>query len=254
MTSPTIEQIYRHGPVRKYRPDPLPTELVETIIAAAQRTSTSSNLQLWSVIAVTDAEKRGRLTELCGDQKHIADAPVFLAWCADLARLDRVAESRGYIQVTNYLENLMVAVVDAALASQTAALAAESLGLGICYIGGIRNHPGAVADLLELPRLVFPVAGMTLGWPAHEPSLRPRLELGAVLHWERYNTDQDDFLRKYDRVMIDTGVYQGRQVRIPGMQGEMEDYGWMEHSARRSSQPMRTGLRAEVLEQGFGLD
>jgi nitroreductase len=254
MTSPTIEQIYRHGSVRKYRPEPLPQELVETIVRAAQRSSTSSNLQLWTVVAVRDESRRDRLAELCGNQEHIREAPVYLAWCADLARLDRVAELRGYTQVTNYLENFLVAVVDAAIASQTAALAAESLGLGICYIGGIRNNPGAVAELLDLPRLVFPVAGMTLGWPAHNPPLRPRLDLTAVLHSEQYNHEQDDLLGKYDRDMIATGIYQGRQVPVPGTNGEMEAYGWMEHSARRISQPARIRLRAEVEEQGFALE
>ena len=129
------------------------------------------------MVAVTDAAKRARLAELCGNQEHIAQAPVFLAWCADLARLDRACELRGYTQVTGYVENFLVAAVDAAIAAQTAALAAESLGLGICYIGSIRNNTQAVIDLLELPRLVFPVTGMTLGWPAAEPPMRPRLPL-----------------------------------------------------------------------------
>lgn len=254
MSNPTLELIHRHGSVRHYRPDPLPRELVESVIAAAQRTSTSSNLQMWSVVAVADQEKRDRLATLCGSQEHISQAPVFLAWCADLSRLDRVAQLRGYTQVTNYLENFVVATVDAAIASQTAALAAESLGLGICYIGGIRNRPGEIAQMLDLPRLVFPITGMTLGWPARTPRTRPRLELPAVLHWETYDTGQNEWLLKYDREMIATGVYQGRQVAVPGVEGQMEDYGWMEHSARRISQPTRTGLRTAVEEQGFGLE
>jgi len=89
-----------------------------------------------------------RLAELCGNQLHIAEAPVFLAWCADLNRLDRVCELRGYKQVAEYVENFLLAAVDTAIASQTAALAAESLGLGICYIGSIRNNPQAVIELL----------------------------------------------------------------------------------------------------------
>ena len=177
MSNATLDLISRHGSVRKYRPDLVPVETIETIISAAQRTSTSSNLQAYSVVAVMDAAKRARLAELCGNQEHIAQAPLFLAWCADLARLDRACEMRGYLQETGYVENFLIAAVDAVIAAQTAALAAEALGLGICYIGSIRNNTQAVIELLELPRLVFPVTGMTVGWPAAEPLVRPRLPI-----------------------------------------------------------------------------
>ena len=253
MTTPTIELIHRHGSVRHYKPDPVPAEMIEAIVAAAQRSSTSSNLQMMSVVAVTDAHKRARLVELCGDQEHIAQAPVFLAWCADLYRLNRACELRGYRQISEYVENFLVAAVDVAIAAQTAALAAESLGLGICYIGAIRNNPQGVIDLLDLPRLVFPITGMTAGWPARAPRTRPRLATSAVLHWEEYNRDHDQELRDYDRAMIETGIYQGRQVPVPGKTGEMEDYGWMEHSARRVSQAIRVELRQVLSRQGFEL-
>jgi FMN reductase (NADPH) len=249
--------------------------MVEAIVAAAQRTSTSSNLQTYSVVAVTDADKppmaggkppmaggkppmaggkRARLAELCGNQEHVAQAPLFLVWCADLARLDRACALRGYAQVTAYVENFLVAAVDAAIAAQTAALAAESLGLGICYVGSIRNDPAAVIELLELPRLVFPITGMTVGWPAAEPRIRPRLPLRAVLHWERYDrAGEDAALLEYDRAMAATGIYEGRQVPVPGKPAEVEDYGWLEHSARRAAQAVRTELKEILQKQGFEL-
>jgi FMN reductase (NADPH) len=253
-STPTIEQIYRHASVRSYRSDPVPVDMVEAIVAAGQRSSTSSNLQMLSVVAVASQATREQLAALCGNQDHIVQAPVFLAWCADLARLDRACELRGYSQVTQYVENFLLAAVDTALAMQNAALAAESLGLGMCYIGAIRNRPVEVVDLLRLPRLVFPIAGMTVGWPAADPFIRPRLPLRAVLHWEQYDRSrEDEALAAYDRAMIATGIYEGRQVPAPGKQGEMEDYGWTEHSARRVSQPTRTHLRAALLAQGFEL-
>jgi FMN reductase (NADPH) len=228
--------------------------MIETIVAAAQRSSTSSNLQMWSVIAVTDANSRARLAPLCGNQEHIAEAPVFLVWCADLSRLDRACQLCSYSQVTEYVENFLVAAVDCVIAAQTAALAAESLGLGICYIGGVRTHPQRIVDLLALPRLVFPITGMTLGWPATTPALRPRLPLNAVLHWETYDrSHEDQALRDYDRAMLQTGIYQGRQSPVPGKPEETEDYGWLEHSARRVSQPTRTELREILSLQGFEL-
>ncbi len=254
MITPTIELIQQHASVRKYTSEPVPPGMVEVIVAAAQRTSTSSNLQTYSVVAVTEGDRRERLAKLCGDQAHILQAPVFLVWCADRSRLDRVCKLRGYQQVTDYVESTLVAVIDAAIAMQTAALAAESLGLGMCYIGGIRNHPEEVVNLLGLPRLVFPISGMTLGWPAVEPRLRPRLPLEAVLHWECYDrTNEDRALRAYDREMVATGIYEGRQVSVPGVEGEVEDYGWLEDSARRASRAARTVLRQTLEGQGFGL-
>lgn len=253
MSIPTIDLIHHHGSVRNYKPDPVPAETIEAIVAAAQRTSTSSNMQAYSVVAVTDAATRSRLAALCGGQEHIAQAPVFLAWCADLARLDRACALRGYIQVADYVENFLVAAVDAVIAAQTAALAAEAQGLGICFIGSIRNNTQDVIELLELPRLTFPVTGMTLGWPAAEPPIRPRLPLSAVLHWERYDADHDAELAEYDQAMAATGIYGGRQVPVPGKPGVVEDYGWTEHSARRVSQAVRTELRAVLEAQGFAL-
>ena len=254
MTTPVIEQIYRHASVRRFTSEPVARDLVETIVAAAQRSATSSNLQMYSVVAVTDADRRARLSELCGDQAQIVQAPVFLAWCADRSRLDRICQYRGYPQPTEHVEPFLVSAVDAAILMQTATLAAESLGLGACYIGAIRNHPAEVIDLLELPRLTFPIAGMTLGWPEVAPKQKPRLATSAILHWETYDASREmEALADYDRVMAATGIYQGRQVPVPGGEGEMEDYGWMEHSARRVSQAKRTGLGEVIRQQGFGL-
>ena len=123
-TSPTIEQIYQHFSVRKYKPDPLPDELIQAIVAAGQRASTSSNLQTYSVIVVKDESKRKRLSELCGNQSFIAQAPVFLAFCADQSRLKRICERRGYPNHAELIENFLVAAVDVALVMQNAAMAA----------------------------------------------------------------------------------------------------------------------------------
>jgi len=253
--TPTIEQIFRHASVRRYLSDPVSVQIVEAIVAAGQRSSTSSNLQTYSVVAIADAEKKSRMAELCANQRQILQAPVFLVWCADLSRLDRVCDARGYQQETSYVESFLVAAVDAALAMQTAALAAESLGLGMCYIGAVRNQPQEVIELLRLPELVFPVSGMTLGWPAIDPPVRPRLPLEAILHWEAYDSSQEaDALEAYDRIMMETGIYRGRQVNVPGSRGNVEDYGWLEHSARRVSTPVRTELRKVLRDQGFGLE
>lgn len=253
MTNPTLDLIHAHASVRHYSPDPVPAALIETVVRAAQCASSSSNMQGFSVIAVTDAARRERLSFLCNEQKFILEAPVFLAWVADLARMDRICELRGTTQVTEHVESFLIPAIDAAIASQNAALAAESLGLGICYIGSIRNNPQEVIDLLGLPKHTFPITGMTIGWPAKESQIKPRLPLPAILHWETYNTDQDVALLDYDRTMAATGIYEGRQVPAPGKPDVMEAYGWLEHSARRAARVVRVGMRAILEKQGFEL-
>jgi FMN reductase (NADPH) len=254
MENPIINIIRRHASVRHYTPDPVSISEIETIVSAGQCASTSSNMQAYSIIAVTEAGKRQRLAELCGNQQFIFEAPVFLVWCADLARLDRACQLHGYVQDASYMESFLVTAIDTALAAQNAAIAAESLGLGICYIGSIRNNPQEVIELLELPSLTFPITGMTVGWPSKSPRLRPRLALNTILHWNHYDrSHEDEALRDYDKAMIATGIYTGRQIPVPGRTSRVEDYSWTEHSARRVSRAFRIGLREAINNQGFGL-
>ncbi len=253
MNNPTLELIHQHGSVRQYKSNPVSREMVETIVAAGQRASTSSNLQMFSVVATTDPDRRARMQEFCGGQKHISQAPVFLTWVADFSRLARISESRGYTLEAGQVENFLLTVVDVAIAAQNAGLAAESLGLGFCYIGAIRNNPREVIQLLNLPRLTFPLVGMTLGWPVQPPLVRPRLPLEVVLHWEQYNPEDEEIhLQNYDQAMIATGIYTGRQVSATDSIPE-EEYGWREHTARRVSQVLRPHLRAVLQDQGFEL-
>jgi FMN reductase (NADPH) len=154
--------------------------------------------------------------------------------------------------VTEFTENFLIAAIDVSLSAQNAALAAESLGLGICYIGSIRNNASEIIELLNLPKLTFPITGMTLGWPEKRSDIKPRLPLHSVLHWESYSREkEDEDLWNYDKTMIATGIYNGRQVPAPGKPDEMEDYGWTEHTARRVSIAARTELSSALEKQGF---
>lgn len=249
-----IEQMHKHASVRRFKPDAVSRAMIEEIVHAGLRAATSSNLHSWSAVAVTEAGTRTTLAALCGHQAQIAEAPVFVAWCADLSKLDRACDLRGLKHEHDGLENFVLGVVDAALAMQNASVAAESLGLGICYIGGIRNQPLDVARLLKLPRLVFPVSGMTIGWPVSPARIRPRMPLQGMLHWEHYSHEHTDAaISEMDNRMIASGVYQGRQVPVPGKPSQQENYGWTEHSARRVSEKARPNLLAEVRAQGFGI-
>jgi len=185
----TIAALLGHRSVRAYLPDALPPGTVETLVAAAQSAATSSNLQLWSVVAVADLAKRARLAELAGGQKHIAQAPVILLWIADLARAHLLAADAGEsVEGLDYLESFTVAAIDAALAAQNAVVAAESLGLGTVYIGALRNQPEAVAQVIDLPPRAAVVFGLVVGHPdpALPAAVKPRLPREAILHHDSY--------------------------------------------------------------------
>ncbi|HEY6898937.1 MAG TPA: NADPH-dependent oxidoreductase [Rhodocyclaceae bacterium] len=246
-----LELLLAHRSVRAYTPEPLAEGTLESLMAAAQSASTSSNLQAWSVIAVTDQERKQALCELCGQQRQIPQAPLFLVWLADLHRLEQVAAYRGEAaEALPYLEMLTVAVIDAALAAQNFVVAAESLGLGTVYIGALRNHVDQVAALMELPPNVMPVFGMCVGHidPARPGSIRPRLEQGAVLFRETYGkADPAPALQRYDEVM--SRYYAEQKIKAPNS--------WTGHSAERISHPGamsgRHLLRGLLEKMGFGL-
>ncbi|GAJ29860.1 nitroreductase family protein [Acidomonas methanolica] len=215
--SPVIRTLMAHRSVRAYLPDPLPEGALEAAIAAAQSAATSSNLQCWSVVAVEDAARKARLAELCGHQKHIVEAPLFLAWIADLSRLERIAEAQDSGRESlDYLEMFMVALIDTALAAQNAVAAFESLGLGTVYIGGLRNHPVEVAKELHLPPLSVGAFGLCVGAPdpAHPADIKPRLPQAAVLHREHYDAAREaELIAQYDADANQFQIEQGLPER-----------------------------------------
>ncbi len=263
--SPVLNSLRSHRSIRRFTSEPLADETLNSLIGTAQRSSTSSNLQCYSVIVVRDPEKKRTIAELCGNQQQIIDCPVFLAHCADLNRAKFVCEQAGYEFEAKFIELFLLAVIDSTIFAQTLLSAAEGVGLGGCFIGAARNHPIEIAELLGLPPLVFLVFGMTLGHPdmSHRPILRPRLPLPAIRHDEAYDsTAWEEAHRDYDAAMQETGIYTGRQVdlskRVPGWKREMTDaeYGWIEHSARRWIDPaaFRRDIRRFLDKQDIGLE
>ena len=209
-----LRQILSHRTVRAYLPDRLPENTLGTLIAAAQSAPSSSNLQLWSVIAVEDAGCKARLSEVAGGQPHIEQAPLFLVWLADLSRADRAGAARGQVmEGCDYLESFVVAAIDAALAAQNAALAAESMGLSTCYIGALRNDPERVAAELGLPPKAMAVFGMCVGRenPARPAEIKPRLPQDLVTFRERYtpHPSEKELIASYDETLAAFSRSQG---------------------------------------------
>ena len=199
----TLDTVLSHRSVRAYAPDPVPEGAIELAVAAAQSAASSSNLQPWSVIAVEDPARKARLAALAGNQTQILQAPLFLLWIVDHQRLARIGEAIGTpANALHYLESFLLGAVDTSLAAQSAVVALESIGLGTCYIGGIRNKPAEVAAELELPPQSFALFGLTVGVPnpAAPASVKPRLPQDAVLFREIYEqADAPAALAAYDR-------------------------------------------------------
>lgn len=204
----TLDTLLSHRSVRAFLPDPLSEGVLELIVAAAQSAASSSNLQPWSVIAVSDPERKARLATFAGHQQHIVEAPLFLLWMIDLHRLDNIGQAEGQpAHALAYLESFLLGAVDTSLAAQNAVIALESLGLGAVYIGGIRNRPEDVAKEVGLPPQSFALFGLAIGHPdpARPASVKPRLPRQAVLFHERYGGDlqpvaaYNDTLRGFQR-------------------------------------------------------
>lgn len=208
---PALDAMLSHRSVRHFLRDALPAHTLETLVAAAQSAPTSSNLQTWSVIAVESQERRDALAHLVGPQKHLGVAPLVLVFLADLSRIERLGQSQAREPVgLHYLDTFLMGVIDAALAAQNAVVAAEAMGLGTVYVGGMRNQPEEVAKVLGTPQNVFPVFGLVVGHPdpARPAQVKPRLPQSAVLHREQYQVpanpqeeigDYNDALRAFMR-------------------------------------------------------
>lgn len=169
--TPTIELLCQHRSIRHFTDKPITAEQREAIIKSAQCTSSSSFLQCTSIIRITDRALREALVPLTGGQQHVAQAAEFWVFCADFNRHLQICPDAQL----GLAEQLLLGVVDTALMAQNALTAAESLGLGGVYIGGLRNNIEAVTELLKLPKHVLPLFGLCLGWPADNPDLKPRL-------------------------------------------------------------------------------
>jgi FMN reductase (NADPH) len=201
-----IASILNHRSIRHFEDKPLSDEQINTIVSSAQAASTSSYIQAYSIIGIKDKERKKKLAELAGNQKYVENNGHFLIFCADLYRHEIIGEIEGknVIPSIESTEKFMVTLIDAALAAQNAAIAAESLGLGICFIGGIRNNLEGVKELLKTPERVIPLFGMAIGYPSKTTDFKPRLPLEHIYHEEQYEQDKDVYLKQlqdYDEII-----------------------------------------------------
>jgi nitroreductase len=193
-----IDTIFSHRSIRKYKPDAIPGEVMDKVLEAGSRASTTGNMQVYSMVVTRDQAIRKKLWEAHFKQEMVLLAPVHITFCADFNRFNKWCRSRkadpGY---DNFL-SFFTAAIDALLASQNVALEAEASGLGICYLGTATYMADRIIEILSLPEGVVPVAALVLGYPDEDPGLTDRLPLEAVVHEETYRDySEDDIDRIY---------------------------------------------------------
>ncbi len=244
-----MKHILTRRTIRKYQKEDIPEALLNRLLAEASRTQTMGNLQLYSVVVTRNAEMKRRLSPAHFNQPMVVEAPVVLTICADFRRTTLWCKHRqadpGY---DNFL-SFMNAASDALLYTQTFCNLAEEEGLGCCYLGTTVYMPQLIIDTLQLPRLVIPVATITVGWPAEEPPLTDRLGIEAFVHQETYHD--------YSAETIDQ--YYAAKEALP----ENQEFVRINHKetlaqvftdcryTRRDNEAMSEGLIKVLQEQGF---
>ncbi|WP_286236618.1 oxygen-insensitive NADPH nitroreductase [Neptuniibacter halophilus] len=197
-----IDLLNAHRSIRKFTDQTVSQEQVNRFVQAGQAAATSSFIQACTVIQVNNPEKRSSLAEWAGNQAYVKDAPVFLVFCADMHRHKISCEMHQAEMLSGFTEQFITATVDCALFAQNVAIAAESEGLGIVYIGGLRNRIDLVAESLNLPELSYPVFGMCIGHPDQNPEVKPRLPLEVVLKQDSYDDSADrEIIADYDHAV-----------------------------------------------------
>lgn len=254
----TIDLLARHRSVRAFTDAPVSDDVLNTLVVAAQSAASSSNLQVVSVVAVRDRALIEALADVA-TQPHVRQAPLVLVWLADHSRLQRIGGHRPGIvdgvadedapaTFSAYTNSLLSAVFDTGIAAQNAVVAAESLGLGTVYLGSLRNDVARVAELLRLPEYVFPVVGLSVGWPDPDEAadVKPRLPLTTVLHRDRF-----------DNADAATGIDEHERASAAYYQRFGLDESWTERVRLRVGDGSPERNRAEIVPwlraHGFGL-
>ncbi|MFJ2619269.1 nitroreductase family protein [Glutamicibacter sp. NPDC087344] len=216
----TVAHLIAHRSERSFLPTAVSGEEVATLVAAAQSASSSSNQHYWSVIAVRDAGTKAKLASFTQGPSmegkgydFVADAPLVLLWVADMSRNLQIAGlGSEEDRIVDYLDSLIMASVDTALAAQNAMVAAQAIGLGGVFLGSLRNRSQEIAELMNLPKHSYVVFGMALGRPdpEHKGSIRPRPPQQVVLHQEQYiSTATDEWLSGYEQAFQDFRTHAG---------------------------------------------
>ena len=252
--SQTMANILTRRSHRRFKPEAIPMDLLDTLFATAFSAPSKSDLQQACVIHIKDRDKQALIANLSPKTAWAASAPVFLVWCGDSRRIRKIAEWRGHPFANDHLDAFMNAAVDTGIAMQTFIIAAESLGLGCCPVSEIRDHIQPLSQALKLPQQVFPVAGLCVGWPESSGKLSLRLPMDITVKTDRYDdTGLTEVISDYDQRREALDQTPPEQQRDVQKFGTSESYGWSENRSRQYAQPARNDFGAYIRAQGFDL-
>ena len=239
----TIDLLKAHRSIRQFQNRPIQPDLFQELIKAGQAAASSNFFQAATIIRVTDPKKRAKLARLANNQVYVEVAAEFLVFCADINRAASCCDLHGAEANTGFTEQFIIATVDAALVAQNIVVASESAGLGICYIGALRNNPAEVSTVLDLPHDTYPVFGLCLGWPDQNPEVKPRLPIDVVLRENSYGKSAAGAnLGHYDEVV--RGYYASRS-------GNQKSMSWSEQMSGMLSKESRPHMLEFLKTKGF---
>ncbi len=249
-----VGQIISRGSIRKFTKKKVSDEILESLIATAQSAPTKSNLQQYSILIVSDKKNKKKIAELLKETRWALEAPVFFLFLADIRRNQLITEYKGYEYKNNNMDHFMNAVIDSALSMQSLIIAAESWGLGICPISMVRNHLEQIKLICELPKGVFPIAGLSVGWPAEKKRVSPRLSKNLIFHKNKYSDEKIiEELKKYDELFFKKNPIPVSKQRHVDKYGPAEKGTWSENISRQLSIPERINFSNWLKNNGFDL-
>ena len=249
-----LTNILNHRSHRRYKDKPIPDKLLEVLLAAAFSAPAKSDLQQSSVVVIRDKEKQEAIADMIPAMPWLRTCPVLMIFLGDSRRIRRICEMRNKTFANDHLDAFLNAALDAGLVLMNFIRAAEAAGLGCCPISVIRNHIEEVAQLLELPDFVFPVAGMTAGYPSDDGYLSLRLPPAVNVHINTYNDAQleqeiDSYDKRRDSIF---SIPPDKQRKVEEY-GVANFYGWSEDKARQVSSRERDQLATYLIKKGFNL-
>ena len=250
-----LKTIISRSSVRKFSEKPIPKELLTILLTAAQSAPSKSNLQQYSILIMQDEAIKMKVADLIGNTKWALSAPVFLLFLADIRRNINITNNKGYDHKNNNVDTFMNSVIDTALSMQSFICAAEASGLGVCPISMIRNIIDEIKNICQLPKGVFPIAGLALGWPDEKAPISIRMPQDIMIHNDFYNEDNlTKKINDYDKRVFKVAPILEKKQRHVDIYGVAKKGTWSENIARQLSLPERNNFKAWLKDNGINLE
>ena len=250
-----LKTIISRSSVRKFSDKPIPRELLTMLLTAAQSAPSKSNLQQYSILIMQDEAIKLKVSSLIGNTKWALSAPVFLLFLADIRRNINITNNKGYDHKNNNVDTFMNAVIDSALSMQSLICAAEASGLGVCPVSMIRNIIDEIKNICQLPKGVFPIAGLALGWPDEKAPISIRMPQDIIIHNDYYNEDNlSKKINDYDKRVFKVAPILEKKQRHVDIYGVAKKGTWSENIARQLSFPERNNFKTWLKDNGINLE